>query len=631
MPLNKCFGLLAVLFFSASVLCHNIHGSNDDYPNGGPPASYFRAAPTMPVAALQSAASRLGRTYRGSSFRVSSDSSERSSIYSDWASFNEGAAVVWTADMDVDCDGIDYECKGNPDGLPETTWGALAAYEVPFIVMPEHYLDKHQAGLPGNNIAAVICNGKMFYSILGDTNGDSPEVTGEASWLMARTCFPTEDLSGDTGHNDPDITYIVFLGGDAVLPASAMNERYITDFGTLRSKGDALVNALLRNIGLGSGNGRRARKRARNPSFQPVAPATNPRSTASFLTARWITTSRLLEPSTVPSSAASSNLASESSASPSFAGAGVSTTAASFPSVSSPSIATPSSSSCVATSNPASADSAGVRASPPVTASGVSAASSAATPSSVPPAGVASNAAAPNTPSPSITSPNTPAASVATSTARVQGSIPSSASPSAAASNAAAGPSSAAASAPTPTGSSGGAPSSTPPPASATVSSATAGPTGAAVSVSTPTTGFASAASPSAAVPIAPPTAAAGAASAPSTASPAGPASPSAASPTSAASPPAVAAPNPAIHPSATTSSAAASGAASPSASTPSCSWPGHCLGAPCSTLDDCSDDLICVSGLCAVDQGGMGSAASATGTLTARRWITTVRGDRRL
>ncbi|KAL4982438.1 fungal chitosanase [Aspergillus falconensis] len=349
MPLNKCFGLLAVLFFSASVLCHNIHGSNDDYPNGGPPASYFRAAPTMPVAALQSAASRLGRTYRGSSFRVSSDSSERSSIYSDWASFNEaqGAAVVWTADMDVDCDGIDYECKGNPDGLPETSWGALAAYEVPFIVMPEHYLGKHQAGLPGNNIAAVICNGKMFYSILGDTNGDSPEVTGEASWLMARTCFPTEDLSGDTGHNDPDITYIVFLGGDAVLPASAMNERYITDFGTLRSKGDALVNALLRNIGLGSGNGRRARKRARNPS--------------------------------------------------------------------------------------------------------------------------------------------------------------------------------------------------------------------------------------------------------------------------------------------ATTSSAAASGAASPSASTPSCSWPGHCLGAPCSTLDDCSDDLICVSGLCAVDQGGMGSAASATGTLTARRWITTVRGDRRL
>ncbi|KAL4993639.1 fungal chitosanase of glycosyl hydrolase group 75-domain-containing protein [Aspergillus recurvatus] len=563
----KCIRLVAVLFFSAPVLCQNIDGSHDDYPNGGPPASYFSAAPTMPVAALQSAASRLGRTSREGSFRVSSDSSERSSIYSDWASFNEGAAVVWTADMDVDCDGIDYGCKGNPDGLPKTSWGALAAYEVPFIVIPEHYLDMHQDSLPGNNIAAVICNGNMFYAILGDTNGDSPEVTGEASWLMARTCFPNEGLSGATGHDDPDVTYIVFLGRDAVLPASAVNERYITGFETLRSMGDALVNALVRNIGLGSGDGTRARTRTRNPSFKHVAPAMSSRSTASFLTARsWVTSSRLLEQSAVSPSAAPSDLAIAS----------VSTPAGSFPSVSSPSIATPSSSSSSFT---------------------ISAASPATN----------SNAAAPNTPPPSITSPNTPAASAPSS-------IPSSALPSAAAPNAATGPSSNAASAPTPIGSSASALGSIPP-ASASVSSVTTGPPGAAAGLSIPATGSASVAPPSAAVPIAPPNAAApdsatpGTASAPSAASSAGGASPpgavppaSAAAPASVVSSPAVAAPNSAIPPSTVTG------------------------GTPCSTLDDCSDDLICVSGLCAVDQDLMGSTAFPT--LAARRRITTVRGN---
>lgn len=31
-----------------------------------------------------------------------------------------------------------------------------------------------------------------------------------------------------------------------------------------------------------------------------------------------------------------------------------------------------------------------------------------------------------------------------------------------------------------------------------------------------------------------------------------------------------------------------------------SCSWPGHCAGASCSSMDDCSDDLTCKSGVCA-------------------------------
>ena len=49
-------------------------------------------------------------------------------------------------------------------------------------------------------------NGKMYYGILGDANGDSPQVTGEASWLMARTCFPNDDLNGNKGHTAADVT-----------------------------------------------------------------------------------------------------------------------------------------------------------------------------------------------------------------------------------------------------------------------------------------------------------------------------------------------------------------------------------------------------------------------------------------
>jgi chitosanase len=46
----------------------------------------------------------------------------------------------------------------------------------------------------------------MFYGIYGDTDGDTPQVIGEASWLMARTCFPNDDLNGNSGHGKVDVT-----------------------------------------------------------------------------------------------------------------------------------------------------------------------------------------------------------------------------------------------------------------------------------------------------------------------------------------------------------------------------------------------------------------------------------------
>lgn len=46
--------------------------------------------------------------------------------------------------------------QGNPDGQAQTNFGALAAYEVPFIVIPDKFGTKYANVLPGNNIGAVI-------------------------------------------------------------------------------------------------------------------------------------------------------------------------------------------------------------------------------------------------------------------------------------------------------------------------------------------------------------------------------------------------------------------------------------------------------------------------------------------
>ncbi|KAE8352696.1 fungal chitosanase of glycosyl hydrolase group 75-domain-containing protein [Aspergillus coremiiformis] len=217
-------------------------------PDGGPPATYFAAADALPVSVLQAAAASASVVPKDAVYPFSLGNPETSTIHSDWVSSTQGSALSWVADMDVDCDGVNYKCEGNGDGQPQTNWGALSAYAVPYIVIPDRFMAANKDLLPGNNVAAVICNGKMYYGILGDSNGDDPQITGEASWLMARTCFPKEDLQGNNAHSSKDVTYILFTGKDAVLPDAAISENYITDFNTLRSMGDRLVRALASNL-----------------------------------------------------------------------------------------------------------------------------------------------------------------------------------------------------------------------------------------------------------------------------------------------------------------------------------------------------------------------------------------------
>lgn len=46
--------------------------------------------------------------------------------------------------------------QGNQDGQPQTNFGALDAYEVPWIVIPNRFAAVYQDVIPGNNVAAII-------------------------------------------------------------------------------------------------------------------------------------------------------------------------------------------------------------------------------------------------------------------------------------------------------------------------------------------------------------------------------------------------------------------------------------------------------------------------------------------
>jgi chitosanase len=117
--------------------------------------------------------------------------------------------------MNIDCDGVDFKCPYDPhdcgsnsrggDGSsqPQTDFGALDARVVPWIVIPNQAFQSQK--IPPNAVSAAVCNGKIFYGIMGDTNGANPETIGEASLLMGETCFPNDHLSGGTGHDGVDV------------------------------------------------------------------------------------------------------------------------------------------------------------------------------------------------------------------------------------------------------------------------------------------------------------------------------------------------------------------------------------------------------------------------------------------
>ncbi|KAL2064467.1 hypothetical protein VTL71DRAFT_4961, partial [Oculimacula yallundae] len=178
------------------------------------------------------------------------------------------------ADMDIDCDGIqngpasDGRCKKSSDTQEHTSFedtvkgynkGAqgLDAYIHTYVVFGNvgtnpgfvNY-DPRKDGVRELGLIAAVCgNGKMFYGVWGDENGDDGPraVIGEASISMATLCYGKNAVDGNTGHDETDVLYLAFTGADAVPGANgaAWAAKNAVDFeNSLATLGDKLVKRI---------------------------------------------------------------------------------------------------------------------------------------------------------------------------------------------------------------------------------------------------------------------------------------------------------------------------------------------------------------------------------------------------
>lgn len=173
-------------------LTQSVNGFNFNKPTGGPPGSYFAAGSSIPVTALQSAAATASTAVPDGTYPINRENgAQEVTIHSDWANFNQVDTLTsrllagsnWLIIGCGICLDRGYGCRlrrywlyvqgrwlllsvwdiiANPmvqedaDGLNQTNFGALAAYEVPFFVIPDRFGTQYAKQLPGNNIGAVI-------------------------------------------------------------------------------------------------------------------------------------------------------------------------------------------------------------------------------------------------------------------------------------------------------------------------------------------------------------------------------------------------------------------------------------------------------------------------------------------
>jgi hypothetical protein len=82
--------VLASLALFGSALAQSVDGSQYNNPTAGPPASFFAAATTVPVAALQSAAAKASTAAKDATYPINGDGgAPKSTIHSDWTNFSE--------------------------------------------------------------------------------------------------------------------------------------------------------------------------------------------------------------------------------------------------------------------------------------------------------------------------------------------------------------------------------------------------------------------------------------------------------------------------------------------------------------------------------------------------------------
>jgi hypothetical protein len=149
--------------------------------------------------------------------------------------------VYWTADFDIDCDGIETTvCNAQTDGAyqPQTsaqtsTGEFLDASTLPYVVIPlpsgrftyaDHDIDLGQ-------VVAVIYDGQIQFGVFGDQGPD--DIIGEASYRMAQLLGIDPDPS--TGGTDGPVTFIAFPG-DTGRVTIMEDHQEASDIGAVRAQ-----------------------------------------------------------------------------------------------------------------------------------------------------------------------------------------------------------------------------------------------------------------------------------------------------------------------------------------------------------------------------------------------------------
>jgi hypothetical protein len=156
-----------------------------------------------------------------------------------------GSAFVWTADMDIDCDGIKTShCNHDADPWyqPQTSfktskgkWFTSDKTHYFVIPLPSSRFNYKARGIKPGSVAAVIYKNKVVYAVFADEGPNN--IIGEASWLTAHDLGINPDPENG-GVDGLVVTYIVFPG---VVPSPVENNSAIT------AKGTTAANAFIKS------------------------------------------------------------------------------------------------------------------------------------------------------------------------------------------------------------------------------------------------------------------------------------------------------------------------------------------------------------------------------------------------
>ena len=153
-------------------------------------------------------------------------------------------AVYWTADMDIDCDGVTTtECNAQTDCCYQNDTafhnGAdqpLTSSTTPYVVIPSDFSYPGLDTNGGGNVTAVLYQGKLQWAVFGDTG--PTDIIGEASYACAEKLGIDPDPK--TGGTGSGVTYITFVG-TGTAPSDIENQA------ETKALGESLAGTLLRN------------------------------------------------------------------------------------------------------------------------------------------------------------------------------------------------------------------------------------------------------------------------------------------------------------------------------------------------------------------------------------------------